>query len=85
MKVTKGLEHLSYVGRLREQRLFSLDRRRLGENLTNVYKYLQGGCKGDGARLCAVMSSDGARGNGQELKHGRVPLNFRKCFFAFLL
>jgi len=81
-RVTKDLEHLSYEERLREQGLFSLDRRRLGGNLTKVYKYLQGGCKEDRARLCPVVPSDGPRGSGQELKNGRVPLNIRKCFFA---
>jgi len=79
-KVMKGLEHLSYEGRLRE--LLSLDRRRLKGNLTNMCKHLKEGCKDDGARLCPVVPSDGARSSGQELKHRRVPLNVRRCFFA---
>jgi len=29
----------------------------------NVYKYLEGGCKADGARLLSVVPSDRARGN----------------------
>lgn len=32
-------------------RLFILEKRRLREKLTNVYKYLMGGSKGDGAKL----------------------------------
>jgi len=49
-------------------------------DLFNVYKYLQGGCKEDSARLFAVVPSDRTRGNGYKLKHKRFPLNIRKHF-----
>lgn len=52
----KGLEHLTYEERLRQLRLFSLEKRRL--RLIIVYKYLRGGCKGDGARLCSVVTGE---------------------------
>ena len=50
-------------------------------DLTNVYKYPNGGCKLDGARLFPVVPSDRTRGNGHTLKHRRFPLNIRKHFF----
>ncbi|KAK4816624.1 hypothetical protein QYF61_019323 [Mycteria americana] len=49
-------------------------------DLTNVYTYLQGGCKEDGARLFSVVPSDRTRGDGHRLKHRRFPLNIRKHF-----
>ncbi|KAK4811119.1 hypothetical protein QYF61_019750 [Mycteria americana] len=47
-----------------------------GGHLINVYKYLKGGCKEDGARLFSVVSS------GHKLKHRSFRLNIRKHFFT---
>lgn len=61
-------------------RLFSLEKRRLREELFNVYKYLEGGCEED--VLFSVVPSDRARGKGHKLKHRRLYLNIQKQFFT---
>ena len=62
--------------------LLSLEKQRFVRGLINVYKYLEGGCKEDGAGLFSVVPSARTRGKGHKLKHRRVPLNTRKHFYC---
>jgi len=59
--------------------LLSLEQSARG-GLSGGSQYLQGGGKGDGARLFSGVPSDGARGNGHEQKHAQLCRNVRKRF-----
>lgn len=66
------LEHLSSEDRMRELgELFSLEKRRLREDLINMYKTLKGEGKEEGPGS-SVVPSDRTRNNGHQLKHRRL-------------
>ena len=82
IKMTEGLEHLSYEDRLRELGLFSSEKRRLQEDLIAAFQYLKGAYKQEEDLLFTQSDSDRTRGDGFQLKKGRFRLDVKEECFA---
>lgn len=78
------LQHLSYK-ETEGQRHCSLGKTRFMSDLRNIYEYLMGEFKGNGARFFSVMPCNVARGSGQKSKHITFHLEVRTYWLFFIL
>jgi len=77
-KMIHRMKHLSYEERLRELRLFRLEKRRLQGDLRAVCQYPKGSYSKEEYRLLSGVCDDRTRGNSFKLKEGRFMLYIRE-------
>jgi len=77
----RGLEHLSCEERLRELKLFILEKSRLQGDLLAAFQYPKGAYRKDGENIFTRASCDRTRSNGCKVREGRFRLDVRKKFF----
>ena len=70
------------IDRLRELRLFSLEKRRLQCDLTVAFQYPKGSNRKEGDRHFSGICGHSTRGNGFILKEGRIMFDIRKMSFT---
>ena len=67
-KMIRGLEHLSYEGRVRKLGLFSLEKRRLRGDHIVAFQHLRGSYRQERNRLFTLSDEDRTRQNSLKLK-----------------
>ena len=81
-KMIRGLEHLLHEDRLRDLRLFSLEKRRLEGDLTVALQYLKHAYRKAEEGLFIKARSSRMKETGFKLEEGRFRMDIRKKLFT---